>query len=153
LLTKYEIMQGDLKKGVYFFSKGTIRFFKNKTKFKLFVVHILKSEGLRLGIINFIFCSDDELKKLNYDFLNHDYYTDILTFSLSDIKNVVTADIYISIDRVKDNSTLFKVPIVNELHRVMIHGLLHLCGYKDKKRLDIKKMKAQEDKYLKIYFQ
>ena len=146
-------MQGDFKKGVYFFYKGAIKFFKNKTKFKLFVVHILKSEGLKLGLINFIFCSDDELRKLNYDFLNHNYYTDILTFSLSDNKNVITADIYISIDRVKDNSNLFKLPITNELHRVMIHGLLHLCGYKDKKRLDINKMKAKEDKYLKEYFQ
>ena len=146
-------MQGDLKKGVYFFSNGTIKVFKNKTKFKLFVAHILKSKGLKLGLINFIFCSDDELRKLNYDFLSHDYYTDVLTFSLSDNKNVLTADIYISIDRVKDNSSIFKVPIANELYRVMIHGLLHLCGYNDKKRLDKKKMQAQEDKYLKEYFQ
>ena len=145
-------MKIDINKKVYFFSQSLNARFKDKTKFKNFVNYLLKNEGKNIALITFIFCSDEELRKLNNDFLNHNYYTDILTFDLSDSKFEITADIFISIDRVKENSKLINISFSKELHRVMIHGLLHLCGYKDKKKYDIEKIRATENKYLSKYF-
>ena len=152
MLTKYEIMTGDFSKKVYFFSQSLNNPLKRRNKFKGFVGYILKHEGKRLNLINFIFCTDEELKKLNNDFLKHDYYTDILTFDLSESKKDVTADIFISVDRTRDNAKSFSVSFSQELHRVMIHGVLHLCGYKDKNSSDIKKIRAKENWYLLKYF-
>jgi len=145
-------MQGDINKKVQFFSQSLNIPLKDRKKFKSFVDNILRNEGKRLNLINFIFCTDEELRKLNNDFLNHNYYTDILTFNLSESKKDVTADIFISIDRTRDNAKSFSVSFSQELHRVMIHGVLHLCGYKDKKSADIKKMRARENWYLMKYF-
>ena len=152
MLTKYEIMPEDIDKKVRFHSQSINIALKDKKKFKSFVANILKVEGKSLKLINFIFCSDEELRKLNYDFLKHDYYTDILTFDLSVNKKNIIADIYISIDRTKENAKCFNVSFSKELHRVMIHGILHLCGYKDKKKSDATKIRKAEDKYLANYF-
>ena len=152
LLTKYEIMLGDINKRIHFFSQSLNIPLKDRKKLKSFLGYILRVEGKSLNLINFIFCTDDELRKLNKDFLKHDYYTDILTFDLSENKKNITADIYISIDRTKENAKIFAVSFSKELHRVMIHGILHLCGYKDKKNSDIKKIRKAEDKYLTKYF-
>ncbi|MEY3539336.1 MAG: hypothetical protein RL188_753, partial [Bacteroidota bacterium] len=84
-------------------------------------------------------------------FLNHDYYTDIISFDLSEEKGELIGDIYISVDRVKENAKMHKTPILHELLRVIFHGALHFCGYKDKKPADIKLMRAMEDKWLKAY--
>lgn len=152
MLTKYEIMKEDIKKKVRFFSPEFNLPLRDRTKFKYFAAFVLKKEGLMLNLVNFIFCSDKDLLKLNNHFLKHDYYTDILTFSLSEIRNEVAADIYISLERTKENSVSFNVSHSKELHRVMIHGLLHLCGYKDKSKKEITAMKEREDFYLNIYF-
>jgi probable rRNA maturation factor len=145
-------MPGDTNKKIHFFSQSLNISLKDRKKFKSFVDYILKNEGKSLNLINFIFCTDEELRKLNNDFLKHDYYTDILTFDLSENKKDVTADIFISIDRTRDNAKSFSVSFSQELHRVMIHGVLHLCGYKDKKSSDIKKIRAKENWYLLKYF-
>ena len=97
-----------------------------------------------------IFCTDDFLITLNKKYLNHDYYTDILTFNLSNIHRVINAEIYISIERVKYNSALFNFLFINELYRVMIHGILHLCGYNDKSKSGKIRMTQKENFYLSL---
>jgi probable rRNA maturation factor len=102
--------------------------------------------------LNYIFCTDEYLLQVNRDFLQHDYYTDIITFDLSDTSKRVSGEIYISVDRVKDNALTQGVSFTEELHRVIFHGALHLCGYKDKKPAEVKAMRSAEDKYLELYF-
>ncbi|MFL2582682.1 MAG: rRNA maturation RNase YbeY [Flavobacteriales bacterium] len=101
------------------------------------------------GEISYIFCSDQYLHELNVKHLNHNTLTDIITFDYCE-KNRVNGDLFISIDRVKDNAKSFNSSIENELHRVMIHGILHLCGYKDKTPEDQNVMSAKEDFYLNL---
>ena len=145
-------MAGDINKKVRFFSQTLNNPLRNRNKFKSFVDYVLRQERKNLNLINFIFCTDEELRKLNKDFLKHDYYTDILTFDFSESRTAITADIFISIDRIRNNAKIFSVSFSKELHRVMIHGMLHLCGYKDKKKSDIRKIRQAEDKYLNKYF-
>lgn len=102
--------------------------------------------------LTYIFCSDEYLLGINRQFLRHDYYTDIISFNLAAKKAPVEGEIYISLDRVKDNARQLKLPFKQELHRVIFHGALHLCGYKDKLRKDITLMRKMEDFYLKKYF-
>lgn len=102
--------------------------------------------------INYIFMSDEELLKINIDFLNHDTYTDIITFDLSEYEDHLQSDIYISIDRVVENAKQFDVEYNRELHRVLFHGVLHLCGFKDKSDADEKLMREMEEKCLAAYF-
>lgn len=102
--------------------------------------------------MNIVFCNDKYLLTLNMEFLKHDYYTDILSFPLSAKGKPLIAEIYISIDRVKDNARNLETSFREELHRVIFHGVLHFCGYKDKLPLDIKKMRSLENKYLTDYF-
>jgi probable rRNA maturation factor len=137
---------------VRFFSNGLNLSLTNRGRLKLFLKKILKSKGKELGSINYVFCSDKELLRLNNEFLRHNYYTDILTFDLSESKKKVTAEIFISLDRVKDNAAQFDGSVKKELHRVIIHGVLHLCGYTDKTKTEILKMRKAEDKYLSLYF-
>ena len=110
---------------------------------------VCESESRVAQEINVIFCSDEELLRINQEALNHDYYTDIITFDYC-IENQVFGDLFISVDRVKDNATTLDVAFIDELHRVMVHGLLHLCGYAD----DTPELKAQmrhkEDFYLSL---
>jgi rRNA maturation RNase YbeY len=112
---------------------------------------MLTREGRRLDTLAVVFCSDPYLLNINKDFLGHKDLTDIITFDLSD-HHLSAAEIYISVDRVKDNARTFRVPVINEIHRVIFHGVLHLCGYKDKKPADAKVIRAMEDKYLQEYF-
>lgn len=102
--------------------------------------------------IHYIFCSDDYLLEINRQHLQHDYYTDIITFGLSDPGQPIQAEVYISIDRVRDNARQLNYSIKEELHRVVFHGALHLCGYKDKRAKDQRIMRKMEDKYLRLYF-
>jgi probable rRNA maturation factor len=112
----------------------------------------LKREKKSLVSLFFIFCKDEYLLNINKQFLQHDDYTDIITFNLSDNINTIEGEIYISIDRIKENATLNRVSQKEELHRVMFHGVLHLCGYKDKTPKDKKKMTTAENKCLELYF-
>ena len=118
--------------------------------FALWLEQVIVDEGFEAGDVNLIFCSDEALLKMNIDFLQHDYYTDIITFDYCE-ENVVSGDLFISIDRVQDNSVVLKTDYDSELKRVCVHGVLHLCGYKDKTEDDENQMRAKEDFYLKKY--
>jgi len=119
---------------------------------KIFLNDLFKAEGYKIGNISYIFCSDKYLIKLNKKFLNHNTLTDIITFALSEPGNEVEAEIYISIERVKYNAKQFGVSYNNELHRVIFHGALHLCGYDDKTNDQKILMRSLEDIYLTKYF-
>jgi len=103
----------------------------------------------KMGDITYIFCSDTEILRINQFYLKHDYYTDIITFDYSE-DNILSGDLFISLDTVKTNSLKFKTGFDNELRRVMIHGILHLCGYKDKASEEKKIMRAKEDEALEF---
>jgi len=122
-----------------------------KTALKLFIEQLFKKEKMPLATINYIFCSDTYLLYINQQFLKHDYYTDIITFGLHEKGSPVVAEVYISVDRVKDNAKTHGATFSNEMLRVLFHGALHLCGYKDKSRADLQTMRAKEDKYLRFY--
>jgi len=112
------------------------------------IAESIKSEEHSLEEINYIFCDDDYLHKLNVEFLNHDTLTDIISFDYS-VGNIIQGDIFISVERVKENASDFEVPFLEELHRVIIHGVLHYCGYKDKTPKDSLLMREKENFYLK----
>jgi probable rRNA maturation factor len=118
---------------------------------KQFILSIFKKEKILLEDLNIIFCDDEYLISLNRQFLNHDFYTDILSFPLSKKNQALVAEIYISVDRVLENAQTASSTFKEEIHRVIFHGVLHFCGYKDKSMTDIKKMRLMEEKYLKAY--
>lgn len=125
---------------------------KGRRKLKQFIVDIFKKEKKFLSQLDFVFCTDEYLLQINRDSLQHDYYTDIITFDISNSPNEIIGEVYISLDRVKDNATNYKVTLKDELHRVLFHGVLHLCGYKDKLKNDIALMRKKENHYLELYF-
>ena len=120
---------------------------------KNFLIDIFRKEKTPLSSIAFIFCSDSYLLEINQQFLKHDYFTDIITFDLSDQADEKKGEVYISVDRVLDNAEILGVPRLEELRRVMIHGCLHLCGYKDKLNEQKAIMRKKEDQYLRLYKQ
>ncbi|MFT4204559.1 MAG: rRNA maturation RNase YbeY [Chitinophagaceae bacterium] len=120
----------------------------DKTNIKATVEYIFKLEKKKLNHIDYIFCSDEYLLDVNRQFLQHDFYTDIVTFDLSETKKETIGEVYISIDRIKDNAVKLKQPLKNEKLRVIFHGALHLCGYKDKTDKDSKIMRSKEDFYI-----
>ena len=124
---------------------------KSKTELKAFIETLFKKEKTPLATINYIFCSDKYLLSINQQFLNHDTFTDIITFGLHDKGTPVVAEVYISTERVKENAATHGVTYTNEMLRVLFHGALHLCGYKDKSKADILTMRSKEDVYLKRY--
>jgi len=107
------------------------------------------SEGKNLSEVSYIFCSDEYLLEMNRQYLNHDYYTDVITFDYCEADDV-SADVFISVDRVSENAQNIGVSATDELHRVMVHGLLHLLGYHDKESADKEQMTAKEDFYLSL---
>lgn len=141
-------------------SNNTIRFFFlsksitiiNRKKLKAFMIRLLKAEGKIADNINFIFCSDEYLLVINKDYLKHNYFTDIITFDLSSSSSLLEAEIYISLDRVRDNAKMIGTTIKEEIHRVMFHGLLHLSGYSDKTKADTKVMRNKEQEYIQKYW-
>jgi probable rRNA maturation factor len=135
----------------FFFLETTITL-KERNRLKAFIAELFKKEKKMLGELNYIFCSDKHLLSINQEFLQHDFYTDILTFDLSETKNRVDGEIYISLDRVRDNSLVFMSSLKREFHRVIFHGALHLCGYKDKTPKEESEMRSAENKYLNLYF-
>ena len=125
------------------------KFIKSR-QLKPFIKSLVLSEGLVSGDIAIVFCSDEYLLKINQDFLNHDYYTDIITFDYCE-NGIVNGDLLISLDRVLENSTKENTSFLEELHRVVFHGVLHLCGFKDKSKKDIEMMRFKESHYLNLY--
>ncbi len=122
----------------------------NIIKYKDWIKSICKSEGYQAGELNYIFCDDNYLLDLNQKYLEHDTLTDIITFDYTTGK-IISGDIYISVDRVKENGSLYHVPFENELLRVMSHGILHLAGYKDKTKEHIKEMRSKEEEKIKMF--
>lgn len=126
---------------------------KQRNRLKSFLASTAHATRRPLGSLNIIFCDDDHLLGINRDFLQHDYYTDIITFDLSpSSKAPLEAELYISVDRVKENAASLGQPFYRELHRVIFHGLLHLLGYKDKQKKDQALMRQMEEKLLGEYF-
>lgn len=135
---------------VSFFNQSISFKLKEKTKLKQWIKAITEKEKHKLGQINYIFCTDDELLEINIRHLNHNTLTDIITFDYTEGKTI-HSDIYISVERVNENAKKFKVTFDEELHRVMIHGILHLCGYKDKTKADAELMRKKENASLKLF--
>jgi probable rRNA maturation factor len=126
---------------------------KNKRKLSAFIEKLV---GKHLPVaktisLTYIFCTDSFLLEMNKNFLDHDTYTDIITFDLSGVKTAVHGEIYISVERVRENAVLYNATFSDELHRVIFHGVLHLCGFKDKKEKDRKLMRENEDRCLEQY--
>lgn len=121
----------------------------NETDLTNWISKVCLSENHQLGDISLIFCSDDYLLDMNRTHLDHDYYTDIITFDYTD-NQIVSGDLFISVDRVRENASDFNVSFQHELHRVMIHGVLHLCGYKDKSDDEEKLMRTKENNALSM---
>jgi metalloprotein, YbeY/UPF0054 family len=136
----------------------TIRFFTEKTSFKLlhpiktsrWIKQVIQKSRFQLEELNYIFCTDDYLLEMNQSFLNHNTFTDIITFDHSTQRSTISGEIYISVDRVKENARSFKVDFETELHRVMIHGVLHLTGLKDKTKEQKIAMRKKEEACLSL---
>lgn len=122
----------------------------NETLFSNWIAKIIESENRLEGEINYIFCDDDYLHKINLQYLNHDTLTDIISFDYSE-GNFLQGDIFISIERVQDNATDFNISLLEELKRVMAHGILHYCGYKDKSAEEKKIMRQKEEEKMKMF--
>lgn len=133
---------------VHFFSEDLVFTLKQKTHVRNWIKFTITAEGYKLAELNFIFCSDPYLLTINQQYLNHDTFTDIITFDNSEVEKEITGDIFISIDRIRENAIKFKVPFEDELHRVIIHGTLHLLGYPDKTKAAKAIMTQKEDEYL-----
>lgn len=132
---------------IHFFYENTEE--KMQENFKIWIEKIIISEEKKLGEINYIFCDDQYLLKINQDFLDHDYYTDIITFDQVRGKTI-SGEIFVSLQRIKDNASLISKNYEEEKKRVIAHGVLHLCGYKDKTEEQQKIMRAKEDFYLSL---
>lgn len=135
---------------IHFFTEDVKEVRIPKRKVRTWVNQCISSYNKTTGNINYIFCSDEYLKQINIEYLNHDYYTDIITFNYNE-ENVIGGDIYISLERVRDNADEFQVTFHNELQRVVIHGILHLVGFDDHSEEEKKKMRAAEDESIALY--
>lgn len=133
---------------INFFNEDDNYNLKNKRANKNWITDTITAEGYKLDELNFIFCSDEYLLEINKDFLQHDYFTDVITFDNSEELKTILGDIFISIDRVKDNAKQNGVTTYDELCRILIHGTLHLLGYKDKTAKAKAEMTAKENFYL-----
>ena len=132
------------------FSTANIVFnLKAKAKLKIWIAEIIQKEKRLIGHLSYVFTSDNDLLKINKEYLHHDTFTDIITFDYCEAKEIA-GEIFISIDRVKENAQKLGVDFEDELHRVIIHGVLHLCGYKDKTKIDSDNMRRLEDKALRL---
>jgi probable rRNA maturation factor len=126
--------------------------FLYRNELKVFIMTLCKREGKEVDTINYIFCTDKFLLELNKTHLNHDTLTDIITFEYNAPGQALLSDIYISIERVRENASLFNTSFSRELHRVIFHGALHLCGFKDKRKEEAKIMRGKEEEYLQKWF-
>ena len=135
----------------FIFTDTTIQL-SERMRLKHFLENLFKQKRRDLTSLVIIFCTDEYLLDINNRFLQHDYYTDIVTFNLSNNPTIIEGEIYISTDRIKENAAANKVSIREELHRVIFHGVLHLCGYKDKTAINKKEMTRMEDETLNKFF-
>jgi len=135
---------------VFFHYADRVLSLNNKKKLRSYIESIFAKEKTSFFRLDYIFCSDEHLLAINRNFLKHDFYTDIITFNLSENKNIA-GEVYISVDRVKENAKTLNLPFEEETLRVIFHGVLHLCGYKDKKKADIKQMREKENHYITIF--
>lgn len=135
---------------IHFFTEDISFDLKDKKNIRQWIENVVHKEGAKIKELNYIFCSDEYLKQVNIEYLDHHYYTDIITFDNSDEAGTLESDIFISIDRVKENSLEFSRNLNNELHRVIIHGVLHLLGYQDKEEQDATLMRQKEDDSLAL---
>ena len=134
---------------IFFYDEDVVSNLRQKRLLKSWIKSVANSYGFLVGDISYIFCSDTYILDVNRKYLNHDYFTDIITFDYSSGQKI-SGDLFISVDTVKSNSELFKTNFIDEFHRVIIHGILHLCGLKDKCIEDEKKMRDAEDNALSI---
>jgi probable rRNA maturation factor len=123
---------------------------ENETQFSDWISRVILSENKKEGDINYIFCDDEYILEINKQYLGHDYYTDIISFDYS-VGNELNGDIFVSVDRVKENATDFNATFDEELKRVIIHGILHYCGYKDKSEDDKALMRRKEDEKTRVF--
>lgn len=137
---------------VQFFFNETHNNLRNRTALKAFIGQIFTRKKKKLISLHYIFCTDQFLLDINRRFLKHDFYTDIISFDLSDKMGSIEGEIYISTERLRENAKLNNVPLQHELHRLLFHGALHLCGYKDKSSKDKLEMTKEEDRLLEQYF-
>jgi rRNA maturation RNase YbeY len=132
------------------FDNGETSFKHHNTKFiKQWIKQVIQAESKKPGDLAIVFTSDDYLLQINKQYLNHDYYTDIITFDYSEFP-MVSGDLLISIDRVRENAELLNIGFDNELYRVIVHGVLHLCGYGDKSDAEELNMRSKENFYLEL---
>ncbi len=136
---------------VSFFSEDIDFKVVNPIKTKKWIKNASFSEGYEVSQLNYIFCSDEYLLEINKQYLDHDYFTDIITFDNSEEDKQLEGDIYISVDRVRDNADTFHTDFDSEMRRVLIHGLLHLVGYEDSSEALKTAMRAKEDEYLRLF--
>ena len=132
------------------FSFETTLDLEDEKRLKEWIAEAVATEEFLVGEINYVFCSDEYLHKINLQYLNHDTYTDIISFDYR-VGNQLHGDIFISIDRVRENALKFEVDFKSELLRVLIHGILHFCGYKDKLENEVDAMRSKEDYYIARY--
>ncbi len=139
---------------VKFYEHNVSSKLKDRRKLSAFLDKMVSSYLKKIEKIQltYVFCDDEYLLEINKQFLNHDTFTDIVTFDLSGNKSELVGEIYISVDRIAENAEKFSTTYQNELHRVIFHGALHLCGFKDKAKDDITKMRNKENACLKQYF-
>jgi probable rRNA maturation factor len=135
---------------IHFFTEDTTYQLRQRSEIRSWLNTVAKKEKYTILELNYIFCSDEYLLQMNNDFLSHDYYTDVITFDNSELKGKIEGDIFISIDRVRDNAKLQQTTLKDELHRVLAHGLLHLTGYKDKTKEESTLMRKKEDTSLAL---
>jgi probable rRNA maturation factor len=138
-----------MKGSVSFFNAGISFTLQNKALTKAWIIKVIEKDNKLCGDINYIFCNDDFLLEMNKAYLKHSTLTDIITFD-NTVKDIMSGEIYISIERVKENAILYNQSFTDELNRVMIHGILHLLGYKDKNPKDKSDMRMKEDACLSI---
>jgi rRNA maturation RNase YbeY len=133
---------------IQFFEEDISYKLKNKALVRQWIKDTIAAEGFKLKELTYVFCSDAYLLPMNQQYLDHDTYTDIITFDNSEVEGEIVGDIFISIERTRENAAKFKISETDELHRVIIHGALHLLGYTDKSVVTKKKMTQKEDEYL-----
>lgn len=136
---------------INFFNEDSSYKLTDSRKRKAWIKGVINSYEFKVGELNYIFCSDEHLKSVNIDYLNHDYYTDIITFDNSEQDGLIEGDIFISTDRISDNAQMLHIPFETELNRVLIHGVLHLIGFDDHAEADKIIMREKEDKALFSY--
>ena len=138
---------------INFFSEKKTFEVSQKDKLRLLLKEVCKQENAQLSFINCVFCSDEYLLQINKKHLKHNFLTDIITFDFSEKKDKIEGDLYISVDRVKENAKKYGDTFKTETIRVVLHGLLHLIGYKDKSEKEKKRMRVLENKYVSLYME